>query len=99
MLVFHFNVYGFDRSTFRDFNPIIPCKNDVPTSLRHSAARYILKNALMEVTNIVIVRFISLAENLILDDFFPTILIDRFIENQLYRVNDIAIEPSQIKGS
>ena len=52
----------------------------------------------MKIAYIVVVRLVTLAEDLVADDLFPRSLIYSLIKNQLDRVNDILIKALQIKG-
>lgn len=99
MLVFHLNIYATDTSTFRNFNTTVSYYNDIPSSLRNSAVSHILKNTLMEIADIVVVRLITLAKNFILDNFIPAVLIDCLIKNQLNRIDNVTIKSFQVVRS
>lgn len=70
--------------------------NNIPAAFlsipRHMAICYILKNLLMEITDIIIIRFIPLTKNFITYSFFPCCSIYGFVKNQLNRVNNVAIK-------
>ena len=52
----------------------------------------------MKIADIVIVRLISLSENLIANRFFPWSTIYGLVENQFDRVNNVFIEPIEVEG-
>lgn len=66
--------------------------------MRNGATLYVLKNALMKIAYVVVIGFIPLPEYLIFDYFFPTVLVNSLVKNQLNRVNNIAVKSLQIIG-
>lgn len=75
MLVFHFNINGMYNSGFRNRDAIRILINHIPTTFFtiwwNMTVFNILENSLMEVSNIVIIRLISLAEDFVAYNFFP----------------------------
>ena len=69
--------------------------NNIPACLWNFAAFEIRKNILMKISYIIIIRLISLPENFIIYNFFPTCTIHRFIKNQLDRINQVTVESLQ----
>ena len=51
----------------------------------------------MEISDVVIIGFVTLPENFVAHDLVPRGMINRFIENQLNGVNDVFIESFKIK--
>ena len=58
---------------------------------------HILENSLVEITNIIVIRLITLPENFITYDFFPRIMVYRLIKNHFDRIYYIFIKPTNIK--
>ena len=58
---------------------------------------YILKNSLMKIADVIVVRFIALAKNLVTDGFFPRCPIHSLVKDEFDRVNDVPIKPPEVK--
>ena len=52
----------------------------------------------MEITNIIVICFVTLTEDFIIDNFFPCIMIHSLIKNKFNWINDIVIETRNIIG-
>ena len=92
MLVFHFHINGVDHIPLRHFYAVRILVNHVPASLRHLTSRKIGKYILVEIPDIIVVRFVPLAENLIIYNFLPADPVNRFIKNQFDRVDQVAVK-------
>ena len=101
MFVFHFYINGVNISCIGNRNTVVIFINDIPTAFlsirRNMTILYVLENTLMEVSDIIVIRLISLSKNLITHNFIPRRLINRLIKNQFDWVNNVFIEPFQIK--
>ena len=51
----------------------------------------------MKVSDIIVIRLVPLPENFVADDFIPSGLINGLIKNQFDWVNNVFVEPFQIK--
>ena len=74
--------------------------DDIPPTfcavLRYMTGLQVVEEALMEVTNLVIVRLIALPKNLIRDKGLPVAAIYCLIENHFDRVDDVLIKSFDI---
>ena len=101
MFVLHLNIDGVNNRTVRQCNSIRIRVNDIPAAFFtirwYMAIRHILKNPLVKITDVIVVGFVALTENLVADCLFPRCAIYSLIENKFDRIDDVAVKPFEIK--
>lgn len=101
MLVLHLDVDLVNNAAVGKGDAVRILVNDIPSTFlavcRDAAVGNILENALMEVANVIIVGFVTLAKDFVANRFFPGSRDIRFCRRSAYGVDDVAIEPLQIK--
>ena len=102
MFVLHLNIDGVNNRTVRQCNSIGILVNDIPAAFFtvrwYMAIRHILKNPLVKIADVIVVGFVALTENLVADCLFPGCAIYGLVENKFDRIDDVAVEPFEIKG-
>src|SRR5690554_5200215 len=101
MFVFHFYINGVNITCIGNRNTVGIFINYIPTAFlsirRNMTILYVLENTLMEVSDIIVIRLVPLPKNFVADNFIPSRLINGLIKNQFDWVNNVFVEPFQIK--